>query len=280
MDFTGKICPYCKTKFKEDDDVVVCSVCEMPHHKECWIENKACTTFGCTGTIVGAEQYSESVCNKTFCSKCGTAMNEGQKFCSSCGTPAGATGEPHFRVAGANTSNQRYEQNTYSTMRPQQTSQCFSSQYNAGSNYSYGQQIDQDLYSFIQSNQSEYISKFQKMQMTNSKASWNWCGFLFSSCWFAYRKMYGIAAAFAGIAFFAGLIPFFGTFIQLVLCVCSGIFGNYFYKQYIDEKLQTAKSMDAFNKSAYISKNGGTSVGAVIAVIGIEFVLGIIIISV
>ena len=57
MDFIGKVCPYCKTEFKEGDDVVVCSVCEMPHHKECWIENKACTTFGCTGTIVGAEQY-------------------------------------------------------------------------------------------------------------------------------------------------------------------------------------------------------------------------------
>ena len=69
MDFIGKICPYCKTEFKEGDDVVVCSICEMPHHKECWIENKACTTFGCTGTIVGAEQYAEAVDNKTFCSK-------------------------------------------------------------------------------------------------------------------------------------------------------------------------------------------------------------------
>ena len=56
MDFIGKICPYCKTEFKEGDDVVVCSNCEMPHHKECWIENKACTTFGCTGTMSGGEE--------------------------------------------------------------------------------------------------------------------------------------------------------------------------------------------------------------------------------
>ena len=282
MDFIGKICPYCKTEFKEGDDVVVCSVCEMPHHKECWIENKACTTFGCTGTIVGAEQYAEAVDNKTFCSKCGAPLNEGQKFCASCGTPAGATGEPHFQVAGAYATNQSYQQNTYTQPQPQYApSQYSAPQYNTGYN-PYGQQqqqVDQDLYTFIQSNQLVYISKFQKMQMTNSKTSWNWCSFLFGGCWFAFRKMYGIAAAFIGISFVAGLIPELGSLIQLALWICSGIFGNHFYKQYIDGELQIAKSMDDFNKSAYIAKKGGTSTGAVFAIIGIGFVLGLIIAS-
>ena len=271
MDFTGKICPYCKTEFQEGDDVVVCSVCEMPHHKECWIENKACTTFGCTGTIAGIEQSAETIDNKIFCSKCGAVMNEGQKFCASCGTPAGNTGEPHFRVAGANTANQSYQQNTYSA--PQQ-------QYNANyTSYGQTQQIDQDLYTFIQSNQPVYISKFQKMQISNSKTSWNWCSFLFGSCWFAFRKMYGIAATFVGISLVAGLIPGLGGLIQLALWICSGIFGNHFYKQYIDGELRIAKSMDDFNKSAYIAKKGGTSIGAVFAIIGIVFALGLIISS-
>ena len=52
MDYIGKICPYCKTPLTEEDDIVVCSVCEMPHHKDCWIENAACTTFGCTGSMM------------------------------------------------------------------------------------------------------------------------------------------------------------------------------------------------------------------------------------
>ena len=51
MDYIGKICPYCRTAFANGDDVVICSECNMPHHKECWIENQACTTFGCRGTI-------------------------------------------------------------------------------------------------------------------------------------------------------------------------------------------------------------------------------------
>lgn len=43
--YIGKVCPYCKSTFKEGDDIVVCSECEMPHHKDCWIDNKGCTTF-------------------------------------------------------------------------------------------------------------------------------------------------------------------------------------------------------------------------------------------
>lgn len=282
MDFIGKICPYCKTEFKEDDDVVVCSICEMPHHKECWMENKACTTFGCTGTIVGTDQYAEAVYNKTFCSKCGESLNEGQKFCASCGTPAGAIGEPHFQVAEVNVTNQNYQGNIYSAPQPQYIPQYSATQYDIGYN-TYGQQqqqVDQDLYTFIQANQPVYISKFQKMQMSNSKTSWNWCSFLFGGYWFAFRKMYGIAAAFIGILFVAGLIPKLGSLIQLVLLICSGIFGNHFYKQHIDGELQIAKSMDDFNKSAYIAKKGGTSIGAVFTVIGFGFVLGLILYSI
>ncbi len=33
----------------------MCSACEMPHHKDCWIENQGCTTFGCQGTIRGVD---------------------------------------------------------------------------------------------------------------------------------------------------------------------------------------------------------------------------------
>jgi len=50
-DYVGKVCPFCKTKFQLGDDIVVCSECDMPHHKECWVENQGCTTFGCLGTI-------------------------------------------------------------------------------------------------------------------------------------------------------------------------------------------------------------------------------------
>jgi uncharacterized Zn finger protein (UPF0148 family) len=36
--YVGKTCPYCKTPFKQDDTIVVCNACFMPHHFE--ITNK------------------------------------------------------------------------------------------------------------------------------------------------------------------------------------------------------------------------------------------------
>ncbi len=45
----GKTCPYCQTPIKPGAPVFVCSVCGIPHHTECWRENRRCTTFGCTG---------------------------------------------------------------------------------------------------------------------------------------------------------------------------------------------------------------------------------------
>lgn len=49
--YVGKTCPYCKTPFKQDDTIVVCNSCFMPHHLACWQANEGCTTYGCTGLI-------------------------------------------------------------------------------------------------------------------------------------------------------------------------------------------------------------------------------------
>lgn len=59
--YLGKVCPYCKTPFKDDDDIVVCSACEMPHHKDCWVDNQGCTIFGCNGTIKAPDFSPTSV---------------------------------------------------------------------------------------------------------------------------------------------------------------------------------------------------------------------------
>ncbi len=287
MNFIGKVCPYCQTEFKEGDDIVVCSVCEMPHHKECWIENKACTTFGCTGTIVGADQYAESTEKGNYCSKCGAAMEEDQKFCSACGSPVGASGEPHFKPSGSSVSTAAgtpqsnvppvYTPPQYT--RPPQYNNSYSGGYTASSSQNSAQnstQDDPDLSAFIGSNQPTYIDKFNRMSIANSATSWNWCAFLFGTNWFVYRKMYGIAAAYYGISFVLSFIPHLGRLLSIALSICAGIFGNYFYKQHVDSELRVAKSMDDYNKAAYIAKKGGTSVPALIIVLVIIFIINMI----
>ena len=47
----GKTCPYCQFPIKQDSKAVQCPSCKVPHHRDCWEENRGCTTFGCHETI-------------------------------------------------------------------------------------------------------------------------------------------------------------------------------------------------------------------------------------
>jgi hypothetical protein len=46
--YVGKVCPYCHNAIKSNSDIVVCPVCDTPHHADCWSENGGCTTYGCS----------------------------------------------------------------------------------------------------------------------------------------------------------------------------------------------------------------------------------------
>ena len=43
----GKRCPYCQFPIKQDSEAVQCPACKVPHHRECWEQNRVCITFGC-----------------------------------------------------------------------------------------------------------------------------------------------------------------------------------------------------------------------------------------
>jgi PGF-pre-PGF domain-containing protein len=43
----GASCPYCGDLIKVDSEIIICDVCQTPHHLGCWEENKGCTTYGC-----------------------------------------------------------------------------------------------------------------------------------------------------------------------------------------------------------------------------------------
>jgi hypothetical protein len=43
-------CPYCREEAEILSELFVCSDCKAFYHRECWIENKGCAVYGCTGT--------------------------------------------------------------------------------------------------------------------------------------------------------------------------------------------------------------------------------------
>lgn len=95
-------CPYCQTNIKENADKIVCPCCHTPHHKECWEENKGCTTYGCENNPL-TKSKSVDVGNRTLedikqmlvqdnknvkmieCPNCKKQIEEGSSFCKYCG---------------------------------------------------------------------------------------------------------------------------------------------------------------------------------------------------
>lgn len=194
-EYIGKTCPFCKTEFSADDDIVVCSNCDMPHHKECWIENQGCTTFGCTGTIQGVDGSVNSVTSTGFnysdnqsvasanvyCTSCGAPNARTQSFCTKCGTrlssstPANNTGQGY--VNNGHNYQQQLQSAQYNYQQPQTPQynpQYRAPQYNqqgypnSGYNYQQPQNLQYNpQYRAPQYNQQGYSSggyNYQQLQ--------------------------------------------------------------------------------------------------------------------
>jgi hypothetical protein len=109
----GKTCPYCQTPIKPGAPAVVCSVCGMPHHAECWQENGRCTTFGCNGGAAGsAAAQAAPVIRRThdghvICPICEYVMTPFDATCPRCENlrrqgrvPAPPAAPPHAQPYG------------------------------------------------------------------------------------------------------------------------------------------------------------------------------------
>lgn len=280
----GKTCPYCLTTITEDQEAVYCSICEMPHHKECWIENKGCTTFGCMGTMVDDINSDKGISQaksqeNLFCSKCGTSFEAGQRFCVVCGS-ALQTPAPTLIIAAAPDDLPSIDIDSQPIAAPvtcQQPRFEQQSGYGAGVETGSRADNDQDLILFIGSNQPYYLNQFHVMNVKSTKTSWNWCAFLFSVYWMAYRKMYKLAAIILVVVSILAMIPVIGTLVAIGVSVAIGILGNYLYMTYVEEELRMARTLESSQAILYIHKKGGTSIGGMFAVMGI-YILALMVI--
>ena len=53
-------CPYCRSPFEPEDEIVTCEACATPHHADCYAENGGCTVFGCSRAPVDEPKISIS----------------------------------------------------------------------------------------------------------------------------------------------------------------------------------------------------------------------------
>lgn len=281
--YIGKFCPYCKAAFKENDDIVICSKCNTPHHNNCWVENGKCAAVGCLGTIAsndpdkGADfitseqmasgplfgerikqpQPQQNGPSITYCSRCGTPNDRGASFCLQCGNSLRASATPSGR---SNQGNSQQSQSDGCGFNPRNESGDDVRCQLVGKNYFY------------------YSTKFSQIAEKSNKSSWNWCSFLFSGYWFIYRRMYGWGIGILAARLIMSLIP--STLIALFALafdLALGIFGNYTYMNRIDDLAAETVTMSDIAKQQFYAEKGGVDTKAtIISIVAYVFIGSII----
>ncbi|OON98245.1 MAG: hypothetical protein ATN36_01045 [Epulopiscium sp. Nele67-Bin005] len=115
---------------------------------------------------------------------------------------------------------------------------------------------NETLRRLIGKNSYYYLTKFQKIEDTNTKVSFNVSGFLFSYFWLSYRKMHKEAIiAFVLTVICNSVQPTSG----LILSILIGAFGNYMYYKHLTNHYEYMQTLDSVKQEAFIDAVGGTS---------------------
>lgn len=298
-DYIGKICPFCKTPFLAEDEVVVCSACDMPHHKECWVENQGCTTFGCLGAIKTADSAptavtaqldfdaasSSAASDVAYCAHCGAPVIGDYAFCPKCGSPLSSAAAP---AASSQSAALTYTPAAASSGYSSSASGSISSFYDLidlvqrfvfsvfDGDYS-TVDVDAQLAPLVGTKTEYYIPRFHMLK-TQGKPSWNWAAFIFSHYWFFYRKMYVHGAVLFGILFLLSFhVSVYSSLLSLGCCVACGIYGNSVYMTHLTGKCAQLKTMTEPSRSAFIAQNGGVNATVAVVAGAVYMVLALII---
>ena len=141
----------------------------------------------------------------------------------------------------------------------------------------YGLDVNDIRAALVGKKREHYIPIFDQLEKYGG-TRWNWCGFLFSPFWFAYRKLYGWSAIAIFAPFVTGFIIGFilaqiqvsdsvyehiGKLIGIVFSALFGLFSNSLYKKKIDRLASEAPS-NPVDCEGYIKRKGGTNIVALI----------------
>lgn len=172
MNYTNEVCPVCKEKFSENDDIVVCPVCGLPHHRVCYkvkdrCENEGLHSSGFKWNKSKPERSNPE--NKAqmgiiFCEKCGAPnmikSGENVTQCRSCNAPLNFNNESNVSFS-------------------------FSEQTNIKKSSEFEQSMK-----FVRSNVLYYLPIFTRFRLTGRNMSFNLICFIFPPLYFASRKMW------------------------------------------------------------------------------------------
>lgn len=260
--YEGYICPVCKEKFNQTDDIVACPDCGAPHHRHCWNNEGHCVYADDHGTPRqwkrphDSEQPPVGQTSRPFygaagagnvntCSRCGKANPQFAEFCSRCGyglkPPEWSSNDNAQRGGGF--------YNGYNTPFPGGYGEYMPYHVPITDPFggvAHGEKINgisaEDYVTYIGNNSAYYLPRFLKLSQGGSRASWNWSAFLFTPYWFLYRKNY-----------LAGGILLFLSLLQTII-------NNFILAYYIQPALNMSSDRAMFDSMLQLIESGRYSI--------------------
>lgn len=303
MSFDGKKikCVSCGAYLFDEDDVVFCPECGAPHHRECYnalghcaMEDKHGTesqyNFEQNRAVIAPDASNGDNSEKIKCPMCGTVYKAEEKSCPSCGVPANReTGSSFF---------------------------SFDFLGGVPGDLDLGEKVTaNEAKRFVFSNSQRYIPKFAANKL-GKKTSFNWFAFLFPCGWFLSRKMYlkGALIGVVQMALAILIMPFFtvaesfmpdglasysevynifsqnidkignaavicaavSVFINIILRLICGIFGDYFYYKHSISTISQIKRESGDIEEDFRKKGGINFVLFLVGVFAVEYLPGIL----
>lgn len=287
--FEGLSCPVCVKPFTQEDDIVVCPQCGLPHHRACWKSVGHCyeeakhgtdQQWERAGSVSDTQASSVSASYANICPNCQAENAKYAEFCSRCGCEL-STDDWHSSEVQT---------------PPAQEYAPFHSPFAEPVSYVAGEKMDgiatEDLANVVSINTSYYIPRFRRMDQGES-GGWNWAAFLLSPYWLFYRKQYGLGAIYFTILMMiqvaSAFIPvdvndptvlvlnYALVGIWLGMSLILGIKGNAIYFAHCKKKVRAAKEKIPDLTSTELGARGGVSTGIAVLFVALEELGGLLI---
>ena len=164
-----------------------------------------------------------------FCTQCEKENESTSSFCNNCGSIIKKL---------------RFNENNYKNINFENfnTDNCYSKD---------------EISRFISVNKGFYLKKFNQINITGDKKTWNWSAFLATTYWLLYRKMYVQGAIYFIANLFLLCIPVIGWIISFCLWIGLGVFANSLYLDHINRKFKEINCADKSCREILINKKGG-----------------------
>lgn len=182
MRYENQVCQACGQVFKENDDIVVCSDCGTPEHRECWQRQSRCVnrslhSEGYSWASAGQTSHGEpeQQGDTVTCPFCGASNSGKALHCEHCGSPL---------------TEQQGEKPPFEAQLPPEFSDYTND---------IGDLKVADAAFYVRASLNKYLPLFARFAKGEKKYSWNWAAFFLSPYWFFYRRLNKLGVFFVAI---------------------------------------------------------------------------------